>query len=736
MIGVMIILIGAAIAVLQQGVKTDQASNIAAASKSPDNLATVNAPASLRHLKKESSDDDEGCDAELDTCQIKLEMCQDSMGATPESDSTAAPAQTLVGTSYTNESFACQDSDDNVGGEHLHNLNYQCDSLLPPTAWQKKSDDDDVDYDLIIVGGGIGGAYMAKRLKEEFDKKGQPVPKIALFERTEMMGGRLMSGFGAGALGLAVPPREELLESTPQPEYGGMRIDPYRYPFIYNQIIQEGKRLYGDENCKRVNEEGCSPGQNCCPQMLVRMDVGQIRYATEDKEMGVLSESKIQTPSETYTVNENDDVIRTYSLEDIAAGVGTPYDKCLQLVVAADAAFPKGSPERNEPWINATQRLCSEETCGSHNISGLCELCAQFPKPAEAVISCTGYDSSLTNSADGTIFFASEVLNVACETFLYIFKYGFQRFVMSLLRAAGELGVAPHYEKTLTSLSLASGQDLEALSTAQIDALATPLQHAVVPSSDIVRAEFADGSVTTAKAVFLNMLPFDLPQVDGFTSYSRITANGWNPAILVKVVMGWNDKDDAPAAKLDMVPCVPGPCQRLILDGSGDDWLARQVWLWDEKTIMFYSNARAGVENNSAINMVEVARESGMDNLVNEMMKQLRETTGVELPDPDWARLKPWPAGTTALFNVNNLMEDFNTTSELLGGHISRPLGYNVPVYYGNSEASPKNENHGWAEGAFDMVEANLQSLAEYLGLDGEIDSVPVVGEAPNLCSN
>ena len=66
---------------------------------------------------------------------------------------------------------------------------------------------------------------MAKRLKEEFDKKGLPVPKIALFERTEMMGGRLMSGFGAGALGLAVPPREKELQDVPQPEYGGMRYE-------------------------------------------------------------------------------------------------------------------------------------------------------------------------------------------------------------------------------------------------------------------------------------------------------------------------------------------------------------------------------------------------------------------------------------------------------------------------------------------------------------------------------
>ena len=34
------------------------------------------------------------------------------------------------------------------------------------------------------------------------------------------------------------------------------------------------------------------------------------------------------------------------------------------------------------------------------------------------------------------------------------------------------------------------------------------------------------------------------------------------------------------------------------------------------------------------------------------------------------------------------------------------------------------------------MVEANLQSLATFLGLDGEVDPVPVAGEPPNLCNN
>jgi len=71
---------------------------------------------------------------------------------------------------------------------------------------------------------------------EEFQRKNQEPPKIALFERTDLLGGRLQSGYASGALGLSVAPRlPNNAEGLPLQEYGGMRIDPYRYPLIFNK---------------------------------------------------------------------------------------------------------------------------------------------------------------------------------------------------------------------------------------------------------------------------------------------------------------------------------------------------------------------------------------------------------------------------------------------------------------------------------------------------------------------
>ena len=86
-------------------------------------------------------------------------------------------------------------------------IDYSCDSLAVPSAWQKGHDNNATEqYDLAIVGAGIGGAYLANRIHEEFSKQGRPLPKITLVERTAWTGGRLMSAFGAGALNLAVAP--------------------------------------------------------------------------------------------------------------------------------------------------------------------------------------------------------------------------------------------------------------------------------------------------------------------------------------------------------------------------------------------------------------------------------------------------------------------------------------------------------------------------------------------------
>ena len=178
-------------------------------------------------------------------------------------------AQDALPVSYTPESFMCEAADRDPDEHDIYSLDYTCDSQFGPSAWQKKIADSDVDYDLIIIGGGIGGSYLVNRLIEEFEKQDQEPPKIALFERAPTLGGRLMSAFGAGPLGLGVSAPNPENQQYPLQEYGGMRIDPFRYPLVYNKVVEEGKRLFGDENCLTLEEclvaYPAEFGKNCCP---------------------------------------------------------------------------------------------------------------------------------------------------------------------------------------------------------------------------------------------------------------------------------------------------------------------------------------------------------------------------------------------------------------------------------------------------------------------------------------
>lgn len=73
------------------------------------------------------------------------------------------------------------------------------------------------EIDIVIVGGGITGTYMARRLSSQF-----PLLKILLIEKTDRIGGRLFSSY----LGTDGNPLDTALE------YGGMRFFPSIQPRI------------------------------------------------------------------------------------------------------------------------------------------------------------------------------------------------------------------------------------------------------------------------------------------------------------------------------------------------------------------------------------------------------------------------------------------------------------------------------------------------------------------------
>lgn len=464
----------------------------------------------------------------------------------------------------------------------IFSSNYVCDSLQVPTAWQKTVDNE-TEYDLVIVGAGIGGAYLVNRIYEEYERVGQAPPKIALAERTNWLGGRLMSALGTGALGLAVQSKTAQEAGIPPQEYGGMRVDPYRYPLLFRMILKYGKAIYGDDKCLDIT--ACLGGENCCPEVLARMEVGSIRYASTRKDVGIIANSTIDTPSKTYEAAFGNNTLG-YSNAQIAEGVGSPYDNCAQLIFSAKEYY-NSSGNDNISWKDAVNGFCDD--C-SNGVNGSCELCAKFPgdSKVKAGVSCTGYDMDTnTVSLNNLYGLASEVLNLSLSTRLYLIKDSFQRLAQGLLYRQGSTDVSPLYNKQLTSVSLGSGKDPQELSQQQINAIGPEPQVAQVPEPETVILGFGDGSSVRAKSAYLTMLPFDLPQVDGFQPWRGELLNVTTPGQAVKLVLGWENPNEAPAAVLNFSPCVSEQgCQRMILDGpANENWMVRQVWFWDNRYV-------------------------------------------------------------------------------------------------------------------------------------------------------
>jgi hypothetical protein len=125
----------------------------------------------------------------------------------------------------------------------------------------------EAEYDPSIIGGGIQAAYLAQsprnRLGEEANKL-----KICIFESNTHFGGRLMSAYSGGDLGLGVQAGEATTKMVP-PEYGGMRIGPYAHPLAWDAMEQVAHQ-HG-KTCTRSGPKLSTPGHgNFLAQWLGR----------------------------------------------------------------------------------------------------------------------------------------------------------------------------------------------------------------------------------------------------------------------------------------------------------------------------------------------------------------------------------------------------------------------------------------------------------------------------------
>ena len=139
--------------------------------------------------------------------------------------------------------------------------------------------------------------------------------------------------------------------------------------------------------------------------------------------------------------------------------------------------------------------------------------------------------------------------------------------------------VAPQYGKQLQSVSIAgTNTKTEELVEQQIQRLngsgTEPSENATS-----VTLNFTDGSSATAKSAYLSMLPYDLAALDDFGGWETEYDNYLpDKSGAVKLSFGWSNASESLGARLNLKSCNEGKCERLILDGSPESWVMRQVF--------------------------------------------------------------------------------------------------------------------------------------------------------------
>eukprot|EP01084_Bolivina_argentea_P241315 405146_1 len=181
----------------------------------------------------------------------------------------------------------------------------------------------------------------------------------------------------------------------------------------------------------------------------------------------------------------------------------------------------------------------------------------------------------------GVSFLMDEVVNANGASKLFLLKNGgMQRLAQSLLFENGQVQVAPLVSRDLVAIEV-EGRDTTALAAnAAREALNVIAGGTEANNNDnnasttteddrespMLRLTFADGSSVLTKRAYLTMLPSDMTQVRGLESWVPVVRDSLTPSMAVKVGLFWPKGTDI-ASLLGLTPCVPGPCQRIILDG-------------------------------------------------------------------------------------------------------------------------------------------------------------------------
>ena len=219
------------------------------------------------------------------------------------------------------------------------------------------------------------------------------------------------------------------------------------------------------------------------------MNVGNVHYAYKQRgannlNFTHLATANISQSNPLYINTDNflgNDV--TYTPEHIKHFERfDPYVQCILVAVGVHnitQRIPANTDSNGTPIgeiknaVTGFSLACHEPFCSQ--IDGFCDLCQLFPDPAQAVVSCTGYDTNpTTQTVDDVIGLADEVVNIQGRTFLYLFVDGYQRLAQSLLEGTYDTsdnfftsGVAPFFQKKLVAIGVGPGTFEEAVERAK-----------------------------------------------------------------------------------------------------------------------------------------------------------------------------------------------------------------------------------------------------------------------------
>jgi len=667
-------------------------------------------------------------------------------------------------------------------------IQYRCEgrrydppSVYMGTAGKNMPGPRDANYDLAIIGGGIQAAYLVQSLRNRLGKDAEEL-NIGIFEQNTHFGGRLMSAYSGGDLSLGVQSGVATTKMVP-PEYGGMRVDPYNHPLIWDAMMQVATQ-HG-KTCKRSGvelpllQESMANEQHAqiYKQWIGRggpTSLGTSGEGCTDPDTGYMQ--RMYTSHMRYYTGGSKEDYGDYLLSGrVGAGdTSAVQNNCLSLIDLGGAYVKKNATAAKLSSGSMKYSTLIDDACtncatvpGKTNAGAgneadnldYCSLCKLFPRPGLNLVSCIGYDdlpsvSAAVANGEGGAITGRGATNCnanlgptdgvvgginGCSR-LYMVQSGLTKLAQDMLYAQNAKPNVPvTFQKKLTELEL-EGADAQALATAQyqkakgsvaVDYNSVPAQ---LDSEMPVKLTFSDNSVARAKAVYLTTLPDDLVKIKGFEAYAEGNKNDKINFGANKFFINWADGMPSELLESFKSPDTDGEVTkgqagviRIVMDGdrktTTDGWVTRQVWYWDPETILVYSTATEIATDPSNI-LQKCIQDEGMAFTTNKVVGELSMAFFGKSPDGTPTKTFPKPTwGRVKGWPSGSLAyyESFIPVTGLYySQHMARPFGPNVPVWFGSSEASGTGGN-GWIEGSMEFVYLALPVISQFLASGGTI---------------